>query len=81
MEAWSWILVVVALLLLIAGTLRYDLLLAALRSRLWGASREEPPPPPRGVNTVHHAAAHTGHVSPHGTGRRKPALHRGGRRH
>jgi hypothetical protein len=79
MEAWSWVLIVVALMLLVAGTLRFDLLLAAFRQRFGGeAERPETPHPMRGA---HVAAAHTGHVAGQAPVRRRPPFHRSGKRH
>jgi hypothetical protein len=81
MEVWSWVLVVVALVLLIAGTLRYDLLWPALRERLGGRPEPAAEPPPARTG-AHHAAAHTGHVAPHVPApKRRPAFHRSGKRH
>jgi hypothetical protein len=84
MEMWSWVLVVVALVLLLAGTLRFDLLLPALRERLGGSGEPDAGASDRAAAAAvhgHGAAAHTGHVAAHGGGRRRSALHRGGRRH
>jgi hypothetical protein len=82
METWSWVLVVVALQLLLAGTLRFDLLLPAVRERLGGRDEGDPPVPERQpASHGHAAAAHTGHVAPHGAVRRRPGSHRGGKRH
>jgi hypothetical protein len=84
METWSWILVVVALVLLLAGTLRFDLLLPALRERLGGRGEPDDASSDRiaaGTAHGHGAAAHTGHVAAHGTGRRRTASHRGGKHH
>jgi hypothetical protein len=81
MEAWSWIVVIIALLLLVAGTLRFDVLSAAWHERFGGrrSTAEEPPRPlaPHG----HGAAAHTGHVAPHGPARRRVASQRHDKRH
>ncbi len=79
MEAWAWVLIVVALLLLAAGTLRFDWLVTAFRQRFGGApERPETPHPMRGA---HVAASHTGHVAAHAPTRRKHPFHRGGKRH
>jgi hypothetical protein len=81
METWTWVLIVVALLLLAAGTLRFDWLSAAFRQRFGGESEERPetPHPMRGA---HVAAAHTGHVAGHTAAvRRRPPFHRSGKRH
>lgn len=83
METWSWVLVIVALVLLVAGTLRFDLLLPAVRERLGGRDDDEKVTPGRPTPAHGHgAAAHTGHVAPHGPAvRRRPAFHRSGKRH
>ena len=75
MEAWPWIVVIVALLLLVAGTLRFDLLSAAWRERL-GGRRKRPDEPRQSAAHWHGAAAHTGHVASHGPGRRRQATQR-----
>ena len=75
MEAWPWIVVIVALLLLVAGTLRFDLLSAAWRERL-GWRRKRPDEPRQPPSHGHGAAAHTGHVASHGPGRRRQATQR-----
>jgi hypothetical protein len=81
MEAWYWIVVVVALLLLVAGTLRFDVLSAAWRERFGGRRRPaDEAQRPLGVHG-HGAAAHTGHVAAHGQGRRRGSTHRHDKRH
>jgi hypothetical protein len=81
MEAWTWIVVIVALLLLVAGTLRFDVLTAAWREWFGGRTKtaEEPPRPMPAHG--HGAAAHTGHVAPHGPVRRRLPTHRHDKRH
>jgi hypothetical protein len=80
MEAWFWLLVLAALVLLAVGTLRFDLLAATLRERL-GGRREAPMPERPHTLPGHAAAAHTGHVSAHTGGKRRPVFHRSGKRH
>jgi hypothetical protein len=79
-EAWPWIVVIVALVLLIAGTVRFDLLSAAWRERLGGRSKRPVEPRPPAAHG-HGAAAHTGHVASHGPGRRRQATPRHDKRH
>ena len=80
MEAWTWVLIVVALVLLVAGSLRFDLLLPAVRERLGGREEDDKDTVARPPAHGHGAAAHTGHVAPHGAVRKRP-FHRGGKRH
>jgi hypothetical protein len=81
MEAWSWIVVIVALLLLVAGTLRFDVLSASWREWLGRRSKPAESPPRPTAAHGHGAAAHTGHVAPHGTALRRPATQRNDSRH
>jgi hypothetical protein len=89
MEAWAWVLVVVALVLLVAGTLRFDLLWPAVRERLGGrdegddkAARERGSPTATAATHGHGAAGHTGPVAPHGAVRFRGASGtRAGKRH
>jgi hypothetical protein len=83
MESWSWMLIVVALVLLVAGSLRFDLLLPAARERLGGRREGDARAParPAAAGHGHGAAAHTGHVAVPGALRRRPPIHRSGKRH
>ena len=81
MEAWSWIVVIVALLLLVAGTLRFDVLSAEWREQFRGRRRPAGEPSRTTAAHGHGAAAHTGHVAPHGPVRRRLATHRHDKRH
>jgi hypothetical protein len=76
--AW-WVIVGVALLLAVAGAMRFDLLGAILRDRLEHGDGAAAPPEGAAPDAPAEHSADPRHLA-HSAGHRKPPYHRSGRR-
>jgi hypothetical protein len=73
----TWLLLILAVVLVALGTLRLDVLLARWRELMGQAPAGQAPPPTQATEPVPHGTGPQAHAEPV----HKPGFHRSGRRH